>query len=78
MMTDEQLANETVEERRARWLSVGASGAALPTRRPAVGQELNRTKKWETEHDAYRTLRKAGHQPQTVADAPADLARLGG
>ena len=69
---------ESVDERRARWLSVGVSASALPSRRPQAAGELVRTKVWEAENAAYKECRRGGVQPESVASAPGMLEALNG
>ncbi len=68
--------NETVAERRARWLSVGTSAEALPTRAPQARSELSRTKTWEREHDAARELARNGVEVPQLAKAPGLVKAL--
>jgi hypothetical protein len=73
----EDMSPEAIAERRSRWLSVGVDSRAMPTR-TQNSQEWDRMKRWEKEHDAARTLAKAGKEITTLAEAPAQLKALGG
>ncbi|MCP4961105.1 MAG: hypothetical protein GY925_17800 [Actinomycetia bacterium] len=66
--------SETAAERRARWLSVGTSASATPTRSAEVVEIGAREDRWSTDGDAYRRLRKAKLQPDRI-DGSAELER---
>ncbi|MCP3857266.1 MAG: hypothetical protein GY698_21465 [Actinomycetia bacterium] len=65
---------ETASERRARWMSVGVSATATPTRSAEVVEIGEREGRWATDGDAYRRIRKAGLQPDKI-DGSAELER---
>ena len=71
---------ETIEEKRARWRSVGVSAEALPTRQPDNRSQWQRMKKWEKEHAAARQIAKTEHKAdlKSLKDAPEMLKKLGG
>lgn len=70
------MTEETREERIARWRSVGVSAAAMPTRKGTAKAELDRTKRWEKENDAFASLAKQGITAPSHEDAPAMLQSL--
>lgn len=75
---DEDMSPEAVAERQARWgCGPAISGEAMPTR-ANTGAEWARMRRWEKEADAARTLKKNGKKLTTLAEAPAQLAALGG
>jgi hypothetical protein len=69
---------ETPEERRARWRSVGVHASALPTRGTALQGQWDRMSTWEKEHQAARELKAAGITPPNLKAAPAMVKDLNG
>lgn len=37
-----------------------------------------RERRWQADHDAYRTLRRSGHRPKSIAGSAARVRELGG
>ncbi len=70
------MREETPEERRARWRSVAVSASAMPTRRSEAKEGIDRTKRWQQEHDAARTIVKHGEELKSLTKAPEHLRAL--
>lgn len=59
-------APETPAERRARWLSVGISADATPTRRPRSATVNEKERVLSRDLDAYKRIVEAGAQPRQI------------
>ena len=58
---------------RDHWLSVGVSPSATPTRSRGVVEINEREKRWHTDMDAYKSMRRQGLQPRAI-DGADELA----
>lgn len=78
-MKESVTMTETREEWKAR-IGTGPAiaASAVPSRRGMAAGERARTKRWEREHDATRTLAKHGVKVDNLREAPEKLRRLGG
>ena len=54
---------------REHWLSVGIAPSATPTRSPVAAEVTATEKRWATDMNAYKSLRRQGLQPRAIDGA---------